>query len=251
MSDSPILNVLIGLLPLIATLIISIVVTRHHYTISVVWIALVACHALAIAIVYLINPFLTTPVHLSNALGTSLFIGLLIVVFVTLSNVKQAKEVVAQKPRPVEFRPEKIDEYVQAIEDKLKGINFVVGRVYRSSNNGTVAMRERLRIPSEWYNDFHAIPAEDRERQLGKAKTLIRKIHDRLTLLKKRENELFSQEEMAALKHIMRNKDGDDTIIHVLKTNDRDPVEHYFTSATDFCERILKELEHVKEEKMK
>ncbi len=59
----------------------------------------------------------------------------------------------------------------------------------------------------------------------------------------KPEHEVFAKSEITNLKNIVRNKDGNDTIIDVLKTNDKDPVEHYYVAACDFCDRILEEVE--------
>jgi hypothetical protein len=143
----------------------------------------------------------------------------------------------------VPFKEEKLSEYVHSIEDKCKALNFVIGRVYRNSNGTTPKVRERLRIPSDWYNDFHGIKAEDMHAQKDKAKVLVRKIRDRLSLHAMKEKDVFSPQELASFKHLVRHKDGEDAVIDVLKTNDRDPVEHYYVSAVDFCDRILHELE--------
>jgi hypothetical protein len=100
-----------------------------------------------------------------------------------------------------------------------------------------------LRIPSEWYNEFHLVKDEELSEKLENAKVLIRKIRDRLAVYSMKENEVFSPQELGALKHIVRRKDGEDAIITILKTNDRDPVDHYYVSAVEFCDRILEELE--------
>ena len=71
---------------------------------------------------------------------------------------------------------------------------------------------------------------------------LIHQIHDRLKLLASKENEVFSEAEVKGLKNLARNRQGEDAIIDVLKTNDRDPVEHYYVSALDVCDAILKGL---------
>lgn len=247
-SESPMLNVLLGLSPLIVTIILDIIATQHHFKPITFWITLVVVHALSLAVLWLINILLPVKMNVPSAVATSLILGVLVTALCWLSNPRQAinDAMPKRKEQAVQFKPEKLSEYVQSIEDKCKGLNFTIGRVYRNSNGGTPHMRERLRIPSEWYNDFHSIKAEDMAEQQEKAKVLIHKIRDRLKVLAMKEKEVFSHPEAANLKHIMRHKEGEDRIIDVLKANDRDPVDHYYVSAVEFCDRILEELEKLR-----
>jgi len=236
-SSSPAMNVFLGFLPLIVTLVLDMIAVSHHYKTTVLWINLAAVHVLALAVLYFCNYLLSVPLNIGAAVSTSVLLGLIATTFVVLTTGR----VVPKHEHVVEFNPEKIEEYVQSIEDKAKAINFVVGRVYRAANGGTAKMRERLRVPSEWYNEFTEI--KDPGEQLDKAKVLVRKIRDRLALYTMKEKEAFSSHELSALKHLARDKAGNDDILTVLKTNDRDPVEHYYVSAVEFCDRILQELE--------
>jgi hypothetical protein len=242
MSQSPFVNVFLGLSPIIFTLIIDIYATSQHFKATVYWVVLITVHLLAIAILWLLSQLLPTPINVPNAVTVSLLLGVIITALLTLL-VGRSSTPAEHSSHTVAFKPERIQEYVQSIEDKVKAINFVIGRVYRSSNGGTVKMRERLRIPSEWYNEFHLVKDEELSERLENAKVLIRKIRDRLAVYAMKESEVFSQQELSALKHLARRKDGEDPIIMVLKTNDRDPVEHYYVSAVEFCDRILEELD--------
>ena len=245
-SESPAINVLFGLSPLLATLALSLTATSKHYKIATLWIILLVIHFFGLGLLYFINLALDPQLSVSSSVSTSLLISIIILLVCSLSTIREEK---ARKyHHVVEFRPEKLHEYVQSIEDKCKAINFVVGRTYRSSNGATSKMRERLRIPSEWYNEFHSIKLDEIKQHKEKAMVLMQKIRDKLGLYSKKEKDIFTIQEIAALKHLARHKDGEDTIITVLKTNDRDPVEHYYVSAVDFCDRILEELKKEKSE---
>jgi hypothetical protein len=239
-SASPLLNVLLGFSPLIITLVLDIMATHQHFKPVAYWAILAIVHALGLAILGLINFVLNPHMNVPGAIAVSVILASIVT---ALCLLHQRPDRGVKRQHVVEFKPEKLEEYVNAIEDKIKGMNFVIGRVYRASNGATPKMRERLKVPSDWYNEFHAIKPEDLEDQKGNAKVLIRKIRDRLSLYIMKEKDVFSPEEIKPLKHIVRHKDGHDTILQILKTNDRDPVEHYYVSAVEFCDRILEELE--------
>ncbi len=141
------------------------------------------------------------------------------------------------------FEPEHLGRYIHTIEDKCKAINFVIGRVYRTSNGGTKVMRERLRIPREWYNEFNAIPAEQAQEQRQLALDLLGRIEERLASLLRPEKDLFTKDEIRSLKELARDEGGKDRILDVLIVNDNDPVEEYFLGAMDFCKRVKEGLE--------
>lgn len=243
LSYSPVINVFVGLLPLLATLILDMVVIGKHFKPLALWIVLLLAHVLGLAVVFLLNLGLTTPLNVVGAVGVSFQFAILITALAWLMEAKRTQSHTRHQAPVVDFVPEKLPEYVQSIEDKAKGLNFAIGRVYRASNGGSSLMRERLRIPKEWYNEFYSIKVEDMAEQNDRASILVRKIHDRLKLLAQREREVFNESEISRLKNLARNKNGEDAVIDVLKTNDRDPVEHYYVSAIDLCERILQELE--------
>lgn len=243
-SESPVLNVLLGLTPLLLSIIIDLSLAARHYKVLTFWIVLLAVHVLFIGIFWLLNLVLYDQINIAGSITTSVIFAIIVTIIVMLADAKRVKEAVNdQVKHDVPFKAEKIDEYVHAIEDKIKALNFAIGRVYRASNGGTMKMRERLRVPSEWYNEFNTFRGEDVDTQLDQAAVLLRKIRDRLGLYTQKEKDVFHTSELSSLKHLARQKDGEDRIIDVLKTNDRDPVEHYYVSAIDFCDRILAEIE--------
>lgn len=239
-SYSPIFNVFLGLLPLIASLIVDIMATVQHYRREVYWIVLVGMHLAGLLLLFIINPLLAIQLNVGSAIAVSLLLGVLVTVIAWWEKKPAIKE---KRVHTVEFKKEKLPEYVQSIEDKVKAMNFVIGRVYRASNGGSEKLREKLRIPREWYNEFYEIKPEELIDEQHKAAVLIRKIHDRLRRLAQKEKDVFSDAQLKNLKNIARSKSGEDAIIDVLKTNDRDPVENYYVSAVDLTERILEELE--------
>jgi antitoxin component of MazEF toxin-antitoxin module/uncharacterized membrane protein YhaH (DUF805 family) len=241
-SESPIINVFIGISALLATLIIDFVLTKQHYKVVTFWIVLICTHILAMAVIYGANFILADKINLAGSISTSTVLAIIVTAIIMLVDAKRVKKSMELK-HTVEFKPEKISEYVHSIEDKAKALNFAIGRVYKTSNGGTAVMRERLKIPAEWYNEFNLYKDEDLKTQLDNAGILVRKIRDRLSLYTKPEHEVFTKTEFSGLKNIVRNKEGNDAIIDVLKTNDKDPVEHYYVAACDFCDRILEEVE--------
>ena len=136
----------------------------------------------------------------------------------------------------------KIEEYIQSIEDKCKAINFVIGRVYSNRHGGTERLRDSIKISSDWYNEFSKINQGNMEENLVLLKKVLWSIYDRLLLIGKQENEVFKKKELAKLAVSERDKMGEETIIDVLKNNDKDPVLTYYQSALDFCHKATEEL---------
>jgi len=132
-------------------------------------------------------------------------------------------------PAPQE---EPLDRLVHSIEDKVKAINGVIGRVYRRSNGGTELVRNLIKIRSEWYNEFNAL-AKSRDKE--KIIALLDKIERRLNRLFRTERDVFGNTNFRNLK---REKGGTSKIIDVLKQNDNDPVDVYLENALISCGRI-------------
>ncbi len=244
-SAAPTLNVLFGLSPVIITLALGIAATGQHYRHTILWYLLLVVHIIGLALLWLVNLTLSIPLNVGASTVLSLLIGAVaigIAMIVGSRAPARVEHVHHHHTVEHEFHTEKLVEYVHSMEDKVKGLNFAIGRVYRRSNGSSDTIRERLRISREWYNEFYAIKPEDLDEQKVKARILVHKIHDRLKLLAAKEREVFTEKELAALKNLARNKNGEDAIIDVLKTNDRDPVEHYYVGALEVCETILKGL---------
>lgn len=140
-------------------------------------------------------------------------------------------------------RPRRLREYVRSLEDKSKALNAVIGRVYNTSKGGHAAMRKRIQVHSQWYNEYSALD-HDREtpEQLETARTLLGLIQKRLVLMQKTESEVF-REDAKTLHNLRRDKDGNSRIIDVLIWNDKDPVEQYYRGAVQVVHQALDELE--------
>ncbi len=137
---------------------------------------------------------------------------------------------------PREEPKEDIVKTLGAIEDKCKAINFVIGRVYQARNGATKEMREKLKIPPEYYNEL------DEARRGGDKKKIIEyteKIEKILEFLQNSEHEAFGRIRLVNLK---RDSHGNDKIIDVLANNDEDPVRAYYEEALDIIRSLKKTL---------
>jgi len=149
--------------------------------------------------------------------------------------------VAKQEPLPVKEEEDEVSTVVHSIEDKVKALNFVIGRVYSVYKGGSERMRNRVRVDKDWYGEFNAIGAHDTKRRRAEALVLLSKIKDRLDLLEKTERDVFG-EEHGSLRNLSRSADGSDTVIDVLVRNDKDPVRRYYDGARGFCEEGIKKL---------
>ena len=149
-----------------------------------------------------------------------------------LSNKEYAEEF--KEVEQLSVNPEDLGKYIASIEDKSKALNFAIGRVYGKRHGGSKEMRELIKIKSEWYNEFSNIDKNDQVNRYGIARKLIERILAVLNKLELKENEVFEQFEARNLK---RSVDGSDKIIDVLVANENDPVQTYYESAIEFCNK--------------
>ncbi|MBR9702561.1 hypothetical protein GOV10_00865 [Candidatus Woesearchaeota archaeon] len=235
-TSSPFFTFL-GFLPLLITLIMLYLLVEHDYKQDLYWAPPFFTAFLFLAIMSLLSPAIDHQLNVGALTVINLILGLVVVLVLILF---QGRVVMPVKE---EFKEEDIGEYLHGIEDKCKALNFVIGRVYRMSSGGTDKMRSRVRINKDWYNEFHAIQSDDIKERKQEALEVLHKIHDRLMLYAKKENEIFSDAELKGLKNLVRDKEGNDKIIDVFLVNDRDPVEHYYVGAVDASRRLIAELE--------
>ncbi len=134
--------------------------------------------------------------------------------------------------------PKEINDVIHSIEDKIKALNFVIGRVYSMYHGGSEKLRNKIRIDKRWYDEFNQIPETDLEKRRHEAIVLVQKIEARLAILQQSEREVFG-EEVQALKNIQHAPTGEDSIISVLVRNDKDPVQQYYDGAQQFCKDAL------------
>jgi hypothetical protein len=142
----------------------------------------------------------------------------------------------------IKVAPQKpLSEVIHSIEDKVKALNFVIGRVYSVYHGGTEHLRNKIRIDKTWYDTFNQIDEADTDKKRLEAIALVQKISDRLTLLKRSEREIFGSD-VERLKNIQHDVQGNDAVIDVLVRNDKDPVQQYYDGAQTFCEEVLRSL---------
>lgn len=169
--------------------------------------------------------------------------------------VEETKEEISTKEVRQEAIPQPVSKYVvrldteedlkgfvSSIEDKSKAINAAIGRVYSIKHGGSEALRKKIRIDAEHYNEINELKNLPLDKRRILAIELLRKIKDKLDLLMKHENEVFEKGEMQHFTNIERDVDGDDNVLDVLIKNDKDPVKSYFEGAVEFCDEALDEL---------
>jgi len=144
---------------------------------------------------------------------------------------------------------EELGKYIQSIEDKSKALNFVIGRVYSVKHGGTKDIRNKIKIKSEWYNEFNTLQKSGRIIQdLSRVKDLVHRIYEQLRLLLNTEEQVFGQD-YKKLKIITRDPNGGSRVVDVLVVNDQDPVQTYYQSALDFCHKAVQELKMIAHKK--
>ncbi|MBS3128447.1 hypothetical protein J4410_04850 [Candidatus Woesearchaeota archaeon] len=243
-SEQSLFNIFLGFLPTIISITLTIIIVETYkenhsfiWAIPLVFIALFY----VMAPNYLIFANLDLPqITVMNVIISYLFI--MVINFISPpqhphlpppTHVTEPQIIIKEVPKEVIreiIKEVPAKETVQTLEDKCKAINQVIGRVYRKRVGGTKAMREKINIPRAWYNAFSKDQIDF---------NLLKKLLERLSMLNKKEKEIWTTEHKA-LKKLKRNKEGNDRILTVLKTNDEDPIEKYVASAIAVCEKALK-----------
>ncbi|MFO7710369.1 MAG: hypothetical protein R6V53_01245 [Candidatus Woesearchaeota archaeon] len=137
-----------------------------------------------------------------------------------------------------------IETYIQAIEDKAKALNFVIGRVYSNKHGGSAKLREKIRIPKEMYNLFSEIPPDQISQNLKTLRQAVGAIYKQLEKMNESQTKVFGHANFYNITH-----DPNDRIIDVLIDNDKDPVATYYQSAMEFCSKALSEIDMIAKKK--
>jgi hypothetical protein len=170
------------------------------------------------------------------------------------TNLKESKSINAQEniseriEKNIEEQEKSIEHYIQSIEDKSKAINFVIGRVYSKKHGGSPELRSLINIKKEWYNLFAEIPPKQIHNYLPSLREVVFKITEILNQYQKTEKEIFGKLHLN-LENITRDESGNNTIIEVLINNDKDPVEVYYKTALEFCEKAITEIDILSKKK--
>ncbi|MBS3176168.1 hypothetical protein J4457_02940 [Candidatus Woesearchaeota archaeon] len=257
-SDQSLFNIFLGFLPTVLSITIAVIVLEMYRESSAyIWIV----PLVFIAIFYfwsqetLLAMALDIPqITVMNVIVSYIFI--MIIQFIAPPKLHQVvyvpvikevpkivvkevpREVIKEVIKEVPVMPE-LREVVQALEDKCKAINHVIGRVYKQKNGGIKIMREKIRIPREWYNTFTQIKEGAFPEKEESLRPIIVKVVNRLNLLRQTEKDVFGHD-YTKLKKLNRLPSGNSKIIEVLKNNDDDPIEVYVASAIEVCEKVLR-----------
>jgi len=250
MTNTGVFFTILGFSPSLITLIICLFLVEENFKDGLLWATAIFMPIIFFILGPYINIIANNQLDVPALTGINLLLSMIVLIIAFLiTHTMNTKKLEEEEYTTIEnFNPENIDKYIHTIEDKCKALNFVIGRVYRVSNGGSKELREKIKIPSELYNEFNAIRPEelkDSEKRED-AINILERIEERLNTLLKQEKIIFSTKELNALKKLARDKTGKDRIIDVLSVNDEDPVQDYFLGAVDFCQVIIKHLKEMK-----
>jgi hypothetical protein len=258
-TDSNPFNTLVGLSPVILTIIVTyILVDKYHLESGFLMIFPLIFTGILfmLGVANLLDGIKYGLLSSVNIIFGLLFEAAVLVQYSLLRRQRkikrkeepeEVKEVILEKPEIkktiVQLEDDEgVKSFVSSIEDKAKAINAVIGRVYSIKHGGSDELRKEIRIDAEHYNEFSELKNEKPDLRKPAATRLLRKIKERLELLQRPEVELFGKKELASLINLQREPEGRDAIIDVLMKNDKDPVSTYYQGALDFCDEALKEL---------
>jgi hypothetical protein len=246
-TGSSLIFVLLGFMPTIITIILCLIMfDETMFTMLIIWLLPFVLAGL-FAFIATSQELLRENLDIGAIVGINIASSVLYLAgFYFLAKMMVPKENRPKEHKPthsvrhvmVEHHPSVIKEYVSSIEDKSKALNFVIGRVYNKFHGGTKQLREKISLKPEWYNEFsealHNELHPDKKRML----LVLEKIERQLGLIGTIEKNVFSTDELANLKNLDRQPNGEESIIDVLKKNDKDPVESYYAGAKEFCMKL-------------
>lgn len=249
LSAEPVFMVLVGFFPTVLTILVSLTMHEHYsnqnkffWFIPLIIVGLFYMIGTGSALFGEMNVEVLTSI---NLIASLIYVAIVFGLF----NESKTTTVVNQSspsPAPVQ-KKESIQDIIHSIEDKSKALNFVIGRVYNKYHGGDKVLRDKLRIPSEWYNEFSDIGVGTTKINFDKLNEIITKFEFQLKNYEKTESSLF-RTKINNLRNLIRNPDGSDIIIDVLDHNDKDPVRSYYQGALEFCNKIR---ESMKDQKIK
>ncbi|MFT4312588.1 MAG: hypothetical protein ACMXYF_05155 [Candidatus Woesearchaeota archaeon] len=120
---------------------------------------------------------------------------------------------------------EDVPKHLHTVEEKCKSLNAIIGYVFQDKNGGSEKIRSRLNIPRDFYNALThegSLPA-------------LEGIYEKLLLLELPEKALFSLRRTT----LVRDQDGNDSMVEILANNHNDPVRQIFMETKDLCKRLI------------
>ncbi len=236
-TDSAVFYPIIGFSPLMLSIITMLLIIDRGFKGFVFW-SLPFLYSLLFFIVGGIEFLgLDKQMDIPSLTSINIFLGIFLLAGLSLLEFKEFLKVSSEASEE-DFD---LEESIDSVEDRCKAMNFAIGRVYSKYHGGTEKMRKRIKIPKDLYNEFNEISEENFEENKEEALVLIKKIRKRLSLLTKKEKEIFG-EQWKELEDLERDEGGESKVLEVLKRNDKDPVDVYYLALTKSTEKIMKEL---------
>jgi hypothetical protein len=259
-TDAPLLFVVIGFLPALVTIILSIIIYEEsfHNKITIWFVPLILAASfffIGTNYEYMNNSMdvatLTSINIIFSLIYLSLFFTLIQITKPSKKRKTEKKEEKDEKVIIIEKPNVDIQEYIASIEEKSKALNFVIGRTYNKYHGGSLELRQKINFKAEWYNELSEALQNEESADKIRVFMIVENIEKQLEKIKKPEKEVFAESQLEKLKNLDRDEQGNDKILEVLMKNDADPVELYYKGIEEFCETIRRELEEKTKENMK
>jgi len=235
--------VVIGFFPTVLTVLISLTIHEQYaQRQQALWLLPIGL-LVAFYFVGMSTPSIHERIDVPVLIGINFILSLLyIIVAYHVFSTPKPRRATAQKETKQETPEQTIEEYIHSIEDKSKALNFVVGRVYNKYHGGTSDIRDKLRIPADWYNEFSLLGIGTAQIDVEQLSDIITRFELQLKNFEKKEFELFKSDAYK-LKNLIHDPHGNDKIIDVLDRNDKDPVRSYYEGAVKFCNKVREAIE--------
>ena len=259
-TDAPLLFVVIGFLPALVTIILSIIIYEEsfHHKVSLWFVPLILAASfffIGTNYEYMNNNMDVATLTSINIIFSLIFLALFFTLIQLTKPTKKRKiekkeNKVEEKTIIIEKPNVDIQEYIASIEEKSKALNFVIGRTYNKYHGGTLEQRQQINLKAEWYNELSQALQNEESADKMRVFMIVENIEKQLEKIKKPEKEVFTEKQLQNLKNLDRDHNGNSAILEVLMKNDADPVELYYKGIEEFCETIRREIEEKTKEKM-
>lgn len=234
LTNAPFGPTLLAFLPVILLGVAGmILVNADHFDLH--YIALVLLGLIILVGIALVTLHPAVDVLTTSALNIILGALFLIIIAHSHPPPEETKVIIVEKQQQA------IPDLVKTVEDRCKAINFVIGRVYRVNTGAHARLRDKIKIPSEWYNELTEALAMPHGQE-SVVHEMVVKIKNRLELLSLPENMVFTDAEVRGLKNISREADGQTAILAVLAENDSDPVQGFHAAGLEYCDLLLEKI---------
>lgn len=209
-----------------------VLINTDHFQLPYLALVLVALLVAAGTALFLLYP--DADVLSTSAINIILGVLLIIILAHSHKDPEDTKVIVIEKEQ------QEIPDLIKTVEDRCKAINFVIGRVYRVHTGAHARLRDKIKVPAEWYNELtEALQTLGQDHVVHE---MVVKIKNRLELLSQPENTVFTDAEVRNLKSLDRKQDGSTPIINVLAENDSDPVQGFHQAGLEYCELLLEKI---------